>query len=110
MLKMDLEYEKGIFFIRLIGDLTRKNSHKINNYIVPVIKKHQLKKVIINLEKVKEIDEAGITSLINTKCIVKCNKGKLYLCGLNKEFELKLKRLHLKKWTSEKEIIKLIEV
>ncbi len=110
MLKMDLEYSKGIFFIRLNGELTRKNSYKINNYIIPVIKKHHLKNVIINLNELNEIDDAGINALLNTKCMVKCNKGKLYLCGLKKEFELKLKHLHLKTKTSEGEIIDLIGV
>lgn len=110
MLKMDLEYNKGIFFIRLNGALTRKNSYKINNYIIPVIKKHHLKNVIINLNELNEIDDAGMNALLNTKCMVKCNKGKLYVCGLKKEFELKFKHLHLKTKTSEGEIIDLIGV
>ena len=37
MLKMDLEYNKGILFVRLEGILNRRSSYKLNNYLVPVI-------------------------------------------------------------------------
>ena len=110
MLKMDLEYEKGILFIRLNGILNRKGSYKINNYIIPVIKKHQLKRIILNLENLKDIDESGVCAILNTKCTAKNNKGNIYLCGVKKDIELKLKRLHIKTKSSEKEILKLIEV
>ena len=32
MLKMDLEFNRGILFVRLKGKLNRKTSYKINNY------------------------------------------------------------------------------
>ena len=43
MLKMDLEFSKGILFVRLKGILNRKTSYKINNYLNPVLKKHKIK-------------------------------------------------------------------
>ena len=110
MLKMDLEYEKGIFFIRLSGSWNRKSSYKINNYVLSVIKKHQLKKVIINLANITALDDAGMNALFNTKCMVKCNKGNIYLCGIKDNFALKLKHLHIKTKDNEEEIVRLIEV
>ena len=110
MLKMDLEYEKGILFVRLNGVLNNKSSYKINNYIIPVINKHNLKKVIFNLKDLKSLDTSGIYSILNTKCTMKKNKGQMYLCALSKEIELKLKHLHIKTKSSEQEILKLIEV
>lgn len=110
MLKMDLEYEGGILFIRLKGTLTRKNSCKINNYLVPVIAKHKIKYVIYNFGDLKSIDESGVDAILNTKCVVKKNKGKIYLCEVNREFSLKLKRLRIKKTSSELTALKLIEV
>ncbi len=110
MLKMDLEYERGIFFIRLDGTLNRKSSYKLNNYIIPVIKKHHLKRVIINLENLKEIDNTGINAILNVKCTTRCNKGHIYLCGIKKDFELSLKHLHIKTKTTEGELVNLIEV
>ena len=103
MLKMDLEYEKETFYIRLAGSLTRKESYKINNYVIPVLKKHQIKKVIIDLTNLNTLDESGINAILNIKCTVRNNKGVIYLSGLSKEIELKLKHLHIKTNLREKE-------
>jgi len=110
MLKTDLEYNEGILFIRLKGTLNRRVSYKINNYIVPVLAKHKIKKVIYNLQNLKSIDESGIDAILNTKCVVKRNKGKLYLCEVKREISLKLKRLRIKITSSEMTALKLIEV
>lgn len=110
MLKMDLEYEGGILFIRLKGMLNRRNNHKINNYLVPVLTKHKIKYVIYNLSNLKGIDESGIDAILNTKCVVKRNKGKIYLCEVNRELSLKIKRLRIKQTSSEMAALKLIEV
>lgn len=110
MLKMDLEYEGNVLFIRLKGILNRRMSYKINNYLVPVMKKHKLKNIIYNLSDLKSIDESGIDAILKTKCIVKKNKGKIYLCEVNKDILFKLKRLHIKITSSELTALKLIEV
>jgi len=43
MFKLELEYKDEILFARLKGILDRKASYKINNYLNPVIKKHEIK-------------------------------------------------------------------
>ena len=43
MLKIDAEYNEGVLYIRLNGNLTARNSYKINNYVIPVIEKHRIK-------------------------------------------------------------------
>ena len=42
MLKMNLEFNKGILFVRLDGMLNRATTYKVNNYLVPVILKHKI--------------------------------------------------------------------
>ena len=101
MLKMDMEYEKGILFIRLNGSLNRKTAYKINNYIVPVVKKHHIKYVIYNLKDLKTIDGTGYYAFLNTK---------LYLCHVSKENQTNLKKLHIKILSSEKEARKFCGV
>ena len=110
MLKMDLEYEQEVLFIRFKGKLQRNVCYKINNYVVPVINKHHLKKLIINFKDVTYLDEAGVDALLNAKCAMKRNKGKLYLCEVRKEISYLLKRLHLKIVASEDLALKLLEV
>jgi len=110
MLKMDLEYEGGILFIRLKGILNRRVTYKINNYLVPVINKHKIRNVVYNLKDLKSIDESGIDAILNTKCVIKRNKGKIYLCEVRSEVSLKIKRLRIKQTSSELTALKLIEV
>lgn len=110
MLKMDLEYVEGILFVRLKGRLCRKTNYKIHNYLAPVLVKHKIKYVIYNFRYLKSIDETGIDAILSTKCAVKKNKGKIYLCEVNNETLLSIKRLHIRITSSEKTALKLIEV
>ena len=110
MLKMDLEYKSGVLFIRLEGNLIRKTNYKINNYIIPVIIKHEIKYVIYNLEKLKTIDESGIDAILNTKCKIKNNKGTIYLCKVSDEISKKIKRLKIKELSDELTALRKIEV
>lgn len=105
MLKMDLEYESEILFIRLIGNLNKYWTYKINNYIVPVIKKHNIKIAVLNLNNIKSIDESGINAILNVKSIIKCNKGKLYLLNSDNYLIKVLKSLNIKLVSSEKAIL-----
>ena len=80
MLKMDLEYKKDILFCRLQGILNRKNSYKLNTYLLPVLRKHGIKYLVYNLANLNDIDAHGLDALINSKCEIKKNKGKLIIC------------------------------
>ena len=80
MLKMDLEFNKGILFVRLRGKLLRKNCYKINNYLNPVLKKHKIKYVVYNFFFLEDIDSSGIDAILNTKCIVTDSKGEIRMC------------------------------
>ena len=110
MLEMDLEYNKGVLFARLSGKLTRKSSYKLNNYLVPVILKHKIKFLVYNLYELTGIDESGCDALLNTKCAIRANKGKLYLCEVPEEFTKKIKELRIKETASELSALDLLEV
>ena len=64
MLKMDLEYEGGILFIRLKGMLNRRNNHKINNYLVPILV------VIVTISF--SLILTKVLDIINSKKTIKC--------------------------------------
>lgn len=110
MLKMDLEYNKGILFVRLEGILNRRSSYKLNNYLVPVILKHKIKYLVYNLFLLEGIDESGLDALLNTKCAIRTNKGKICLCEVSKDLEKSMKRLKIKKTANELTALELIEV
>ena len=110
MLKMDLEFNKGILFVRLWGRLLRNNCYKINNYLNPVLKKHKIKYLIYNFNFLEEIDASGIDAILRTKYIIKNNQGKIRMCQLNKNIKEKLKKVHLAIIASEFAAFKLAGV
>lgn len=101
MLKVDMEYDKGILYVRLNGILNRKATYKINNYIIPVVLKHKIKYLVFNLLDLEDIDESGIDSLLNTKCAIRSNKGKICLCEVSDGITNKIKRLRMKVASNE---------
>ena len=88
MLKVDMEYEKGILYVRLKGVLDRKVCYKINNYVVPVVLKHKVKYLVFNLYELEGIDESGMDALLNVKCAIRTNKGKICLCEVSDFFHI----------------------
>ena len=108
MLKMDLEYVHEVLFVRLYGNLTRRHVFKINNYLIPVLKKHQIKNLIINCQNLKNIDEAGVDAILHAKCTMKRNQGKIFLCAVKLDNSFILKRLHIRIINDEESTLTLI--
>jgi anti-anti-sigma factor len=105
VLKIDLNYHKKILFINLQGVLNRSTAYKINNYLIPVLLKHQIKYGILNLKDLVEIDDDGLDSLLNIKYAFKNNNGLVYLCEYSSFLLKKINKLHLKKINSHQEIL-----
>ncbi len=96
-----MEYKDEILFVRLNGSLTKNHRLRINTYLVSLLKKHHIKYLVCNLKELKDIDIAGIESLLNLKCIIKMNKGKMLLCGLHSRMAEYLKPLKIQRIESE---------
>jgi anti-anti-sigma factor len=107
---MDLEYRKGVLFVRLDGNLTRKNTYKLNNYLTPVLLKHRIKFLVYNLFSVLTVDESGIDSLLRTKHAIKNNHGSIYLCEVPKHLKKEVKRLRIKETDSELSALDILKV
>lgn len=110
MLKMDMQYIRGILFVRLGGVLERKTTYKINNYLVPVLLKHKIRYLVYNLYELKSIDESGVDAILNTKCAIKANNGKICLCEVSNNLKDVLKRLKIKKVQDERSVFDLIKI
>lgn len=110
MLKIEMEYDQGVLFVRMKGTLDRKNTYKINNYLNPVIKKHNMKYLIYNFENLENIDEAGIDALKISKCFIKRNKGKVRICGINENIKGCIKSLKIPTLKKEQEVYKIMEM
>ena len=84
MLDIDLEFRKGMLFIRLSGILNDKNAIKLDDCLYDMIFEKELKYFIINLNDLEYIDEKGLELIINRYFDIVLKDGKLVICGLNK--------------------------
>ena len=80
MLKINYEFRKGIFFIRLIGDLDKNNYYKQENFLEELISYNGFKQVVINTDLLRNVDIYGINYLINFNKILRSKNTKLVLC------------------------------
>lgn len=110
MFQMDLEYNKGVLFARLSGNLNKKASYKLNNYLIPVLLKHKIKYLVYNLFLLDKIDDVGLRALLNTKCAIRKNKGKIYLCEVNDELKRYINKININKTETELTALELLKV
>ena len=80
MLKINYEFRKGIFFIRLIGDLDKNNYYKQENFLEELISYNGFKQVVINTDLLRNVDIYGINYLINFNKILRSKNTNLVLC------------------------------
>lgn len=107
---MDLEYYKGVLFVRLDGKLNKKSTYKLNNYLIPTIKKHKIKYLVCNLYNLCDIDSSGINALLTTKYVIKNNKGKLCFCEVSDNIINYVNNLRVKITDNELTALDLIGV
>ena len=84
MLRVKLEFYKGILFVRFKGILDKNNIKEtdLNN----ILEELGFKMVVFNINDIKAIDSYGIKFLINYNTKLKKYNGKAIVCQNNKEF------------------------
>ena len=60
MLKINMKYRKGTLIVEIKGRLNKFNSYKLNDYLVEVIMKHDIKKVVYDTKYLTYIDLVGL--------------------------------------------------
>lgn len=81
MIDYNIEFTKGILFIRLCGILNLSNEKDVLNEIVDVIEEGGIRNLVINVEELNIEDE--ITLFDRCSEIIKYNDGKMLICGDN---------------------------
>lgn len=82
-LDINMEFRKGILFIRLEGELTKDTAWKLNRDVTDLIKETGIRNVVFNVENLVAIDMKGISTLFYNYELCKQNQGKSLLCGVN---------------------------
>ena len=108
MLKIKSEYIKGILFVRIEGNLNRRTSYKLNNFLVPAVLKHKIKYLVYNLYNLENIDIVGKNALIKGARAIEVNKGISLMCEVPKS--LNLDNIKIKKTQNELTAIDLIHI
>lgn len=87
MLKIIFEFRKGIFFIRLIGNLNNQNYEKEDLKLKRMILENKFKYVVINTNYLEQVDLDGLNYLLEIFYITKQNESNLIICDKNSIFK-----------------------
>lgn len=90
MLNVQLEFRKGVLFVRLHGSLTIDTIDIFNKEVKEVIGKAGIVYVVLNVSGLKSIDSSGIKAIKMLKTMMKKTSGELFLSGSDMK---ELKRL-----------------
>lgn len=82
MLEITLEYRKGLFFVRLNGILNHETVYKFKEEVIDIIEINGIKNIVLNLENLCYIDEAGINFLNKIYKFINRIFGNIYICNL----------------------------
>lgn len=87
MLKINYEFRKGIFFIRLIGNLNNKNYKQEDIKLKEIIIENKFKYVVINTNYLKKVDMDGLNYLLEIFDVTKDIESNLVICDKNSIFK-----------------------
>jgi len=81
MIQIDMEFVRGMLFVRLEGILSKRTSRKLNEVMDKMINEQGIRYFVINLENLVSIDEAGIKIIMDHYFDTIMHDGKLVVCG-----------------------------
>lgn len=99
MLRINMEFRKGILFVRLKGNLDKTTVNKLNKEVTNLISKNGIRNTVINLNELKTIDIKGINALFYLYELSSKYSGVSMICGLEDEkINNKIKKSRLLKY------------
>ena len=79
MINYNVEFTKGVLFVRLYGIINRFNEIEIENDLYDIIKEGGIRYLVFNLENLELEEEINLFS--NCEEIIKNNDGRMLICG-----------------------------
>ena len=86
MLDVNVEFSKGVLFIRLSGNINSVNSINIKSNITNIIKEGGIKYLLFNIDNLKIKEKIDLFEKCNE--LIKINNGKMIICGINDNFNI----------------------
>ena len=81
MLKVLMEFRKGVLFVRLYGDFNDQSLDTFNKEVKEVIISSGIKYVVLNVRNLDSITNEGVTEIKRLRKILKKTNGELFLFG-----------------------------
>lgn len=114
MLDLNMEFQRGILFIRLRGILDSTTSMKLQNALNIAIHQIGIKYLLLNCEKLYEIDKDSIDMIFKRVRELLNLEGKFLVCGFNDYVRLKIENSELNsiicKTENEQKAVQLIKI
>lgn len=87
MLILNLSLEGHTLYAKMKGNLTKKETYKINHYVIPYLQKNNISSFILDCRDLKKVDSEGRYVLLKTKIILKKQQGKFLLCNVKNDIK-----------------------
>lgn len=114
MLEVDMEFQRGILFIRLKGILDSTTDVKLQNALNVAIHQIGIKYLLLNCEKLYEIEKDSIDMIFKRVAELLKMEGKFLVCGFNDYVRLKVENSELNsvicKTENEQKAVQLIKI
>ena len=86
MLNTILEFRKGILFVRLKGELTKKTSEIFEKSVLIKMKQGGIYHIVYNLEDLTKVDRYGYNRILYSYELCKRHSGMVFICdNLNED-------------------------
>lgn len=83
MLDVDIRFIKGVLVVTLEGKLNNNSVSSLKENLITIIKNGGIKYLMFNINECVLEEDIDIFDECNK--LIKKNKGKMYVCGLNKK-------------------------
>lgn len=85
MLDVNIEFVKGVLFVRLQGRLNMDNTKDLETKLTDIIVTGGIKYLVFNINNSKLEERVDLFDRCNS--LIKDNNGKMYICGLKNKIE-----------------------
>lgn len=92
MLEINMEFARGMLFIRLSGILSKRTSKNLKKILDKMIDEEGIRYFVLNLEGLDYIDEDGIHLIMSRYFDVTLHDGKLVICGYHHQMKRHVKK------------------
>lgn len=95
-MKIDLSDDKKTLLLSMNKNINEKDAKEINLYLYPILLKHNINHLEINMVSVNFINPSGYNSLLKLNWIMKVKKGTCILKNVPRLLERELRALKFK--------------